>query len=326
MKTQYYLKSGYLDAARDFLSPGHDHISDQQVAGVLFDAMEQMSPMERDAFANLSLQYAGESFWKDLGKGIGRVASKALPYIAPVAKVAAPLVGTVFGGPAGGAVGAKLAGLLGRVASPQRQCPQQVSRKTAILRRPSPPPAPAPATPTNPAATQLMSLLANPQLLQALLGQVLGAAGNSTANIAGDPRQNIPFGAMMGTLSELALQAADESVRLGVAESSDYLTDAYGNSRLADNSPEAQAEVVMGILREDYEWRQAEAEEYEEGYGDEEDEESPCLCAGRERRKRAKARRQRMRHRRHVGRTNDHPEDGYDEVTNWLVEADLIKR
>lgn len=268
MKTQHYVESVYLDAARDFLSPHYQRIPDQQVAGILFDALEQMSPMERDAFANLSMQYAGENFWNDLGRGISQVASKALPYIAPVAKVAAPLIGTVVGGPVGGAIGGQLAGLLGQVAAPRSQ-PSRPVAQTPVARRPlAAPPPPASGT-TNPAATQLMSLLGNPQMLQALLGQVLGTAGNNTANIASNPQQSIPFGGMMSTLSELALRAAEESVRLGNSESENYLRDGYGNYRMSEtDNPATHADIVMGILEEDHAWRTAEniEDNYENEY------------------------------------------------------------
>lgn len=264
MTNQHEFQTAYLDAARDFLSPYFQRLPDRQVAEMLLDAMEQMSPMEQDAFATLSMQYAGENFFRDLGRGISQVASKALPYIAPIAQVAAPLVGTVIGGPVGGAIGGQLAGMLGQIASPAQRPAQPAAPPSRPAPQAAPPPrpsvqaapaAPAPPANLNPAATQLMSLLSNPQLIQALLGQVMGNSGTGTARVtANNQVQTIPFGALMNTVSELAQRAAEESILTGSTESDNYLMDSPGNYSIDDpSSPEQRADAVMQLLREDYE-------------------------------------------------------------------------
>lgn len=100
-----------------------------------------------------------------------------------------------------------------------------------------------------------MSLLSNPQLIQALLGQVMGNSGTGTARVtANNQVQTIPFGALMNTVSELAQRAAEESILTGSTESDNYLMDSPGNYSIDDpSSPEQRADAVMQLLREDYE-------------------------------------------------------------------------
>lgn len=249
--------TAYLEASRAFLSPRYQRLQDSQLAGLLLGAIEQMPPMEQDAFANLSMQYAGENFFQNIGRGISQVASKALPYVAPIAQIAAPLVGTAIGGPVGGAIGGQLAGMLGKVANPTRPQPGRQPRLASPPQRlqAAPPPPPAqPAPNLNPAAAQLMALLSNPQLIQSLLGQVLGSAGNSATTVqAGNGAQTIPFGAMMNTLSELAQRASEEAIYTGSLESDNYLMDSIGAYTIEDPSnPMQRADAVMALLREDY--------------------------------------------------------------------------
>lgn len=282
MTNQHEFQAAYLDAARDFLSPHFQRLPDRHVAGVLLDAMEQMSPMEQDAFATLSMQYAGENFFRDLGRGISQVASKALPYIAPIAQIAAPLAGTIIGGPVGGAIGNQLAGMLGQIAAPAQRPAQPAAPPPRPVVPVAPPPRPsvqaAPAAPPpanlNPAATQLMSLLSNPQLIQALMGQVMGNSGTGTARVtANNQVQTIPFGSLMNTVSELAQRAAEESILTGSPESDNYLMDSQGNYSIDDpSSPEQRADAVMHLLREDYEAHHGvEAVDNYDAWGDHED-------------------------------------------------------
>jgi hypothetical protein len=259
MTTQHEFQAAYLDAAKSFLAPQYRRLSDNQVAGLLLDAMEQMSPMEQDSFATLSMQYAGENFLRDIGRGISQVASRALPYITPIAQIAAPLVGTVIGGPVGGAVGGQLAGMLGQIASPSQRHSQPTAPPSRPASQAAPQPRPsiqtAPPANLNPAATQLMSLLSNPQLIQALLGQVMGNSGGGVARVTSNNQmQTIPFGAMMNAVSELAQRAAEESILTGNQESDNYLMDSWGDYTIGDPSnPEQRADAVMQLLRDDYE-------------------------------------------------------------------------
>lgn len=251
-------REAYLESARDFISPRYYRLHNGQIAEILSDALGQMSPMERDAFAVLSTQYAGENWLKS----IGAAAAKLAPQIAPFVKMASPLVGSVIGGPVGGTIGSQLASLL------KQPAPSTATSKAATTNA-----QPNTSTPElNQVAAQLMTLVGNPQFWQALLGQVLGATGNSNATPQqANKTESIPFGAMMTTLAELAQQAAEESVRTGTEESENYLLDSYGDYKVADPSnSEERSGLVMEMLREDYEWRNRtnEIQSWEESHND----------------------------------------------------------
>lgn len=263
------LRSAYLEAMRGLLAPPYQHLGDQEIAEVVRNVMDGMSPDERNAFALLSMQNMYESFWSNIGRGLsnfGRNVSRALPSVAravaPIAQVAAPVVGGMIGGPAGAMVGSGVGSLLGSLGGGAPRAAAPAATPGAQPGRPA-----APSAQANPAASQLMSLLANPQLIQALLGQVMGGVGNNSALVrqAGQPA-SIPFSALMNTVSELAQRAAEESAGIGEAESTDYLTDAYGNYRLNDPSDTAErADVVMQLLsaqtaRQQSTWREEEPE------------------------------------------------------------------
>lgn len=272
------LREAYLESSRGFLADHYARrLTDDQIAGVLRDAMESMSDMEREAFAAISLQKTIADHAEDFGsfiKSVGGIAKKALPVVAPILQTAAPLVGTTFGGPVGGMIGTQVGNLLGNYAgTPAPKATRNMPAAAPPAQAPGMRPALSPATPkpvvdVNPFASQLMALLSNPQLLQAVMGQTLGNVGNGNASVQlQNSVETIPFGAMMNTLSELAQRAAEESLRTGSMESENYLTDNYGNYRIGDPSnPEERADAVMELLREDYRWRNGISSEEEENY------------------------------------------------------------
>jgi hypothetical protein len=119
-----------------------------------------------------------------------------------------------------GALGGAVAG--GLTAPPRPTAPQPapvaqpaVQAPPAPAPAPAAPAAPAPAAPTVPtaaaggsaAAAQLLGLLAEPQVMQALIAMALGGAGARTVPVAG---ANVPVAAVPGALSVLASQAAAE--------------------------------------------------------------------------------------------------------------------
>ena len=97
-----------------------------------------------------------------------------------------------------GAVGGAVAGGLTAPAAPP-----------AVQAPPAQPPAPAPtaAAGGSPAAAQLLGLLAQPQVMQALIAMALGGAGARTVPVAGTA---VPVAAVPSALSVLANQAASE--------------------------------------------------------------------------------------------------------------------
>ncbi len=274
------LREAYLESIKNVLAPAFRGSSGEQVAGAVRATMDSLSPVEQAAFARLSLQNTlenlhSEDFMQSLGQ-FGRSVSQALPGIlrtvAPIAQVAAPLVGTLIGGPIGGMAGNMLGGLIGQAGGgppPRPQSPRPAAQQpfagfaapAAMPQQPYQQPiqqqyppqqnALAAGAGSNPAAAQLMALLANPQLLQAILGQVMGQAGQGAASVqtpAGPPAQ-IPFAALMNSVSELAQRAAEESVQGGGDESEGYILNPDGSYTVADPSNAGQrADRVAQLL------------------------------------------------------------------------------
>ncbi len=260
------LRYAYLDSFRGVLAPEYQNLSNEALSESILRTFENLSPEEKESFALLSMQNAGENFWNTLsniGRDIGRAMPGVLQTIAPIAQIAAPAIGTLVGGPFGGMAGTALAGLLGNLSGGQ---PGAAPRPAAPpMPRPIPSPAiggypipqlPAPANlgaSSGSASGQLMSLLANPQLIQALLGQLMGSIGTRGATVQGSGAAPtaIPFASLMNTVSEFAQRAAAESVQNGGYESSEYITDNYGRSLVSDPSDPAQrADAVFKLLSE----------------------------------------------------------------------------
>lgn len=248
----------YLDSFRNILSPEYRNIPDDALAETLLRTFEELSPEEQNAFAVLSLQNSYENFFRDLGNALPSIVRA----VAPVAQIAAPVVGTLIGGPAGTAIGTAVGGLIGNFAAqggagpspaapPPAPPPARVAVPRAALAQ-TQPQTPQVAAQGSPAAGQLMSLLANPQIIQALLGQLMGALGNGSATVQrGAHTTAIPFASLMNTISEYALRAAEESVRNGDFESATYMTDHWGRPLVNDPSDTSErADAVYKILSE----------------------------------------------------------------------------
>lgn len=290
------MRREYLDSIRGLLAPQYRHMGDSQVAELLRNSFENMSHAEQEAFAAFSLQNAQENFFSDIGRGLSQFARAApgiLRTVAPIAQTALPIVGTLVGGPAGTAIGGALGGLLGNLAgggnsgNTNQKMPRHSPLPQTGLQTVGQPQVPTNPS-VNPAAAQLMSLLNNPQLIQALLGQVLGRVGNGSASAQTTTQQTpIPFGALMNTISELAERAAEESIQTGSYASESYLMNGVGQYRVMDpSSREQRADAVMELLNEDYYYRRSSSA---------------------------------------VQYPSSQEDAGYDQVSEWLVSAGLIK-
>jgi hypothetical protein len=262
----------YLDAMREVLPPSYRDAPDEVVAHRLRETFESLSPAQQQAFSVMSLQNTGEFSLGDIGRGLSSALggiTQALPgvlrTVAPVAQIAAPLVGTLIGGPAGAMVGRTVGNLIGNAAGqprPQRQNPQAPARIPQVAQAPQAPQ--MPATPAqanivpqgNAAVAQLMALLSNPQLIQSLLANLMGTQGPQAGATVQQPSgqtTQIPFGALMSTLSECAMRAAEESVANGGYETEDYLQNHQGRYLIADSSdPGEHADYVLGLLNDNY--------------------------------------------------------------------------
>jgi hypothetical protein len=220
-----------------------------------------------------------ESFWStvsNIGRSIAPIAGQVL-------SVAAPIVGGAVGGPVGAALGntvgslagGALSSLGGRPAAPvaaavraplsaavagvanaaTRAIPGIAAAAVPVAAAVAPAitaVAPAVAAPLagagagSSATSQLLSLLQNPQMLQSMLQQLLGAAGGSAVAV-GSGGASAPFGAFMNALSVLAGRAAGEAE----SESTDasYLYGANGELIADPNSPDERAAALLAHLQ-----------------------------------------------------------------------------
>jgi len=261
----------YFEAVRLALGDKEGILSEEHIKLILQEAEAQLSPEEMEILEGF-FSKIGKGL-KKFGKGVVRIGKKALPVVGKIAQIAAPVVGTVFGGPAGAMLGSKIGNIVGKVTQigkatkglgalfgggrppqpafiqrPQFQPqPQRIPHNTALngnqqlLQR------------SQPAANQLLGLLQNPALLQSLLGQVLGGRSQGTVRMA-TPNQggasNIPFGAFMNLLGQLSTQAAIEA-NGHIEDEPTYLYDSQGEFAIEDPaSNEARAEHLLQILQE----------------------------------------------------------------------------
>jgi len=249
----------YPAAMRDAFAPQYRHLPADQLDMVIEQAMESLSPLEAENFSR---------FISNLGRTVAPIAAQVLP-------VAAPIVGTVIGGPAGAAIGGTVGRLAGQAlagpASPRTARPPVPRPSAANVPPPPPvmaaaaPPASSPAVALPPPATadapsapssatgairQLLSFLQHPALLQSMLGAALGGAG-ARAVAAGPNATPVPFGAFMNALSVLANQAASEAEGFGEPDESEataYLRDASGEFRYDPAVAEERAGALLALL------------------------------------------------------------------------------
>lgn len=195
-----------------------------------------------------------EEFLSGIGRAFasaGRAVGQALPQIAqiaaPIAQAALPIVGGAIGGPVGAAVG----GLAGQALSGLAKAP--AARAGAAGSAPQPAAAAAPRPPAaagSPAAAQLLQLLGDPRLLQALVSTALGAAGSRSVPVGGGAR--VAPAALTSLVGLLANQASAEALALegsggAAAASADYA------ENLADPAnSEARAAALLDLLHETY--------------------------------------------------------------------------
>jgi hypothetical protein len=138
-------------------------------------------------------------------------------------------------------------------------------------------PTAAPSMPPStgsPAAGQLLNLLGQPQIAQALMSMMMGALGRQNIQVGSTP---VPVGAFSNLLGMLANRASAEYNVFRVTESEavpEYLTNESGEFRCDIANPEARAEVLWELLQENYNAEsEAEREDYEAGdesYSDDE--------------------------------------------------------
>lgn len=241
----------YFEAVRVALGDREGRMSDEQVQAILREAAVQLSPEEME-FLKKAFRKIGSGI-KKFGKAAVRVGKKALPVVGRLAQIAAPIAGTIIGGPVGAQIGGLVSSGIGSLLNR--------GGGQAIPRSPSPVAMSNPSLsgnirllqPQQPAANQLLGLLQNPAFLQSLVGQVLGGRSQGTVRMR-TPSQggnsNIPFGAFMNLLGQLSTQAAVEA-NGHIKSKPTYLYDAQGEFLIDDPaSNEARAKLLLDMLSE----------------------------------------------------------------------------
>jgi hypothetical protein len=167
-----------------------------------------------------------------------------------IGSVVAPGVGTAIGSGLGSLAGGALHSALGSgqlqpAAAPPAQ-PQYAAGYPY-----------APQVSSQQAATQLMQLLAQPQLLQALMQMMLGKAGSPTVSVPAAPAapalQN-PLGALAGLLPGAAPTSASSipvsAFTNALSALATQASEAYNNERAVDPAlPESRAQSLVEALQ-----------------------------------------------------------------------------
>jgi len=250
---------------RTFLGESYQDLPDEEVLELFEESMAQMSPEEAEFFGKI---------WKGIKKGAKVLAKNGLSKLGGYA-------GSVIGGPIGGAIGTKLGGSLsGLIDKGGRH--RRTRRRPQPRRRPATQPryrsAPPPPRLKTSATGQLMGLLTNPVLTQALMGQVIGQPSRKTVPLVSQGQtKNVPYGAIMKLLSNLAKKAAGESYEIGAEETPDYLMDGAGEFATDPADEEARMEQLLEMINETAYLEEDDDEDYDDdddesyGYDDDED-------------------------------------------------------
>ena len=172
----------HVAAVRSALAAGNRHWSDDDVEERVAASLASLLPSEAD------------DFWRSVGTFVQNAAPGAIQGAAT--------------GAAAGPWGALLGGIAGGLASGVSG--SQNGARPATAPAATPPPTGAASGAGNDAAAQLLALVQNPAVIQALLSLVLGGAGRESIDV-GPRRTPVSPGAVLNLISSLAQQAAEQS-------------------------------------------------------------------------------------------------------------------
>jgi hypothetical protein len=277
---------------REVLAPEYAALPDEHIEELIHSTLGP--PLTAEDYEGIFDQILGAAH--SVGGAITQVANQAAPYMGPALKGATSgaMAGSALGpwGMLGGAVlggtGAALSQSKGKTAHDIGGLINtgvgafgSVGGGAGTVGVPGGPPgarptaAPSiPATTGSPAAGQLLNLLGQPHVAQALMSMMMGALGRQNIQVGSTP---VPVGAFSNLLGMLANRASAEYNATRVAESEavpEYLTDQSGEFRCDIANPEARAAIVWELLQENYGAElEAEREDYDasdESFGDDE--------------------------------------------------------
>jgi len=236
---------GLVDALGQILNEDYGDASHEELQNVFDSIQATMTAAEAFNFrkALRGINKAGQGILKN--PVVGQIAQTALP-------VAGGALGTMIGGPVGTALGAQLgqaAGSAFKTGKPPKKAGPFRMRPVRSVSKPYSPQA------GSTAATQLLQLTQNPQVLQSLVALALGPQARQSVPLASGTA--VPAGAFMNLLSGLATKAAEDADELsGVsAEASDYLMDGDGEVSMDASVPENRASALYELLLNDEEVR-----------------------------------------------------------------------
>lgn len=242
------------DTARLFLAPEYRDLPAEAIESLLESTFPGLDAV------------AAEDLFRGVGRafqGVGQTLAQRAPGI---------VSGAVQGGATGAALGpwgivggAAVGGLSGGLRAPAGAAAPQPAAAA-----PGAAPGSPVAAPPN-ASVQLMSLLAQPQVAQALLSAAFGTAGRPTlpaGNMA------VPTTAVLEAIGTLATRAAEEMGALELAGGAvpAHFADAFGEFAIDPANPDERASHVVAFLGHANESIWADAEGYDDGEYDEDDE------------------------------------------------------
>jgi hypothetical protein len=189
--------------------------------------------------ANIDLEIL-EGLWKkiaDFGK-------QAIP-------VAAPIVGGLFAGPMGAAIGSQVGGLAAAALGPSQKPGPPAPQVPFVA--PGMPQAPVPSVPGglpsvtggSPAAAQLLQLLFRPEFRQALMAMTMGHAGAPNIKVGS---HSVPPSAFTHLVKILAKEATEEYNAFDYAIRPDRREEDYAGEKIDD--PAESALRSQKLLRE----------------------------------------------------------------------------
>jgi len=229
------------EVLRDIMHESYQDASAEEIQEAFDHMLSQMSPMEGFNFQKALKQIgkAGKTVLSD--PTVGQIARTALP-------IAGTAIGTIYGGPVGAALGGKLGSLAGSAfTGGQPPATPHTPVTTSPQRSPQMPA--QQAQQGSAAASQLLQLTQDPNVLKSLAALALGQNGAQSVS-AGSSGQQIPVGAFVNLLSQLTTQAAAdaESLSVGMDGATDYLRGPDGMYRVDPSNPEERALALYETL------------------------------------------------------------------------------
>lgn len=196
---------------------------------------------------------------KNAGKAVAKIGQKALPgmiqgattgmALGPWGALAGGLAGGALSAASGGGKGRRGGGMLGSAGRMLGGIAKNVPRGAlAAIGKQVPGLGAVAGLAGSPAAAQLLSMLNQPAVGQALRSLAMGGAGKPNVNVGG---MSIPNGAITTTLRQLLERVETEMHELSTGESNGtprYLLNDYGEFAVDPTDESARAERVMEIL------------------------------------------------------------------------------